>query len=57
MDSSTATTQTKAAIVPFAPRKYDIQGDQRQLFIITLVTPYSNDDEQIQQLLDSWEWR
>ena len=57
IDSDVAETQMKVVLTTFSPQPYDIKGDQRQLFLISITTPYSNGEEQLQQLLDSWEWR
>ena len=56
MTSDSETTRTKAFITAYAPAPYDIAGEPAQLFVISLVTPYSNGEEQIQQVLDSWRW-
>ena len=57
IDSDVAETQMKVVLTTFSPQPYDIEGDQRRLFLISITTPYSNGEEQLQQLLDSWEWR
>lgn len=57
IDSDVEETQTKAFITVFAPQAYDLNGEPSQLFIISIVTPYENGDELIQQVLDSWEWK
>lgn len=57
IDSDVAETQMKVVLTAFSPQPYDIEGDQRRLFLISITTPYSNGEEQLQQLLDSWEWR
>lgn len=57
IDSDVAETQMKVVLTTFSPQPYDIGGDQRKLFLISITTPYSNGEEQLQQLLDSWEWR
>lgn len=57
VDSETPETQTKAFITAYAPSTYDIGGEEAQLFIISIVTPYGNGDELIQQVLDTWEWK
>lgn len=57
IDSDAPDTQTKAFITVYAPSTYDIGGEQAQLFIISIVTPYGNGDQLIQQVLDTWEWK
>ncbi|GAB3595942.1 DUF4190 domain-containing protein [Microbacterium tumbae] len=57
IDSDAELTETKAFITAYAPAPYDVEGEQVQLFIISIVTPYENGDELIQQVLDTWQWR
>lgn len=57
IDSDADHTQTKAFITAFAPAPYAVTDDPPQLFIISIVTPYSNGEEQIQQVIDSWKWK
>lgn len=56
-ESSSPETQTKAFVVTYAPAPYPVEGARAQLFVIALVTPYSNGEEQLQQVLDTWEWK
>lgn len=57
IDSDADHTETKAFITAFAPAEYTVNGEAAQLFIISIVTPYDNGDELIQQVLDTWEWK
>lgn len=57
IDSDVPETQLKVVLTTFSPEPYEIAGDPRQLFLITVTTPYSNGEEQLKQLLHSWEWR
>ncbi|WP_417508978.1 hypothetical protein [Microbacterium sp.] len=56
-ESDAADTKTKAFLTVFSPEPYPIAGTQAQLFVISLVTPYSNGEDQLQQIIDSWEWK
>lgn len=57
VDSNAADTQTKAFITVLVPEGYDVGGTQVTLFIVSVTTPYENGDEQIDQVLDTWEWK
>ena len=56
-ESDAAETRTKAFITVYAPEPYAVADTQAQLFVISLVTPYSNGEEQLQQIIDTWEWK
>jgi hypothetical protein len=56
VQGTSGATQTKAFITAFAPRTYAPGPDEVRLFVIAIVTPYSNGDELIDQVLDSWRW-
>ncbi|HCS61220.1 MAG TPA: hypothetical protein DIW46_07470 [Microbacterium sp.] len=56
-DSDSEDTQTKAFLTTFAPEPYQVADTEAQLFVIILVTPYSNGEEQLQQIIDTWEWK
>jgi len=57
VDSTVADTKTKAFITVLVPEAYDVGGQQTTLFIISVTTPYDNGDEQIDQVVSSWEWK
>lgn len=56
-ESDSADTKTKAFITVFSPEPYSVADTKAQLFVISLVTPYSNGDAQLQQIIDSWDWK
>jgi hypothetical protein len=57
LESDAELTETKAFITAYAPAPYEAGDEPVQLFIISIVTPYDNGDELIQQVLDTWRWR
>jgi hypothetical protein len=56
-ESDSTDTKTKAFITVFSPEPYAVADTQVQLFVISLVTPYSNGEDQLQQIIDSWDWK
>lgn len=57
VDSNAADTKTKAFITVLLPEGYDVGGTQVTLFIISVTTPYENGDEQIDHVIDTWQWK
>lgn len=57
VDSNVPETKTKAFITVLVPEPYQAGGEQLRLFIISVTTPYDNGDEQIDHVIDTWEWK
>lgn len=57
IDSNAADTQTRVFITVLVPEPYATTNGDVSAFLISVTTPYANGEEQVQQVLDTWEWK
>jgi len=57
IDSDVEVTQTRVFITVLVPEPYATANGEVSAFLISVTTPYDNGEEQVQQVLDTWEWK
>lgn len=57
IDSNVEVTQTRVFITVLVPEPYATANGDVSAFLISVTTPYANGEEQVQQVLDTWEWK